>query len=100
MSGFLRSLVRPGRPRRRAFDALDVGFRVAIAVFMDCLWAFLVAFTATSDIREAVWFWWAFAFGLPLLVVNAYAVLTAVAFVDDRATARAQRGRKDTPPRL
>jgi hypothetical protein len=47
-----------------------------------------------------VWFWWAVAFGVPLLAVNAYAALTAVAFVDDRAAVRAQRDRKDTPPRL
>jgi hypothetical protein len=100
MGGLLRSLVRPGRPRRRSRDALDVGFRLSIAMFMDCLWAFLVVFTGTSDIRGAAWFWWAVAFGVPLLAVNVYAALTAVAFVDDRAAVRAQRGRKDTPPRL
>jgi hypothetical protein len=89
-------MTQAGHPRRRTNDAIDVGFRMSIAVFGTWLWAFIVLLMYTSTLRGTFELVLALCGGVPLFAVDAYAFLTMRAFFDDRLWARAERMANDT----
>ena len=87
----MNRLVRPGRPRRRKIDVIDVGFRVSGSLGGLGVCALIVALVATSPVRSAEWVIAAVLVSVPMSVAFVFALLSWNAWVADRRVERAGR---------
>jgi hypothetical protein len=90
----MQGLVREARPRQRSWDALDAGFRLSVALYLDVLWVFW-AFSPRVNYYD-LWLGCLILVTLPAVGVNVYGVLTFVAVLRERSWRSA--GRSDLPP--